>query len=383
MGTSDHTRTVPFFDYPSVFVSDDEQLMAIIRDVGRRGAYIMQEDLEEFEQNVAAFVGAKHVLGMANATDALHLAVRAAGIGPGDEVIFCSHTMVATPAAVHFAGATPVPVECGPDHLIDPAAVEAAITPRTRAILPTQLNGRTANMEALDAVARKHGLIILEDAAQALGSRYKGRCAGTFGLAGCISFYPAKTLGCLGDGGCLITNDEGLYEKVRLMRDHGRDESGEVVMWGLNSRLDNLQAAILNHKLKSYDEAIARRRAIARIYHERLAGLDALRLPPAPDSDPDHFDIFQNYEIEAENRDALRAYLKERGIGTLVQWGGKAVHQFRKLNFTQRLPYTESLFDRLLLLPMNPFLTNEDVRYVCECIHGFYAIGSHARAGAA
>jgi dTDP-4-amino-4,6-dideoxygalactose transaminase len=309
---------------------------------------------------------------MANATDALHLAVRAAGLGPGDEVIFSSHTMVATPASIHFAGATPVPVECGPDHLIDPASVEAAITRRTKAIMPTQLNGRTADMEALCGIADRHGLAIIEDAAQGLGSRFKGRCAGTFGLAACISFYPAKTLGCFGDGGCAITNDDEMYRKLRLLRDHGRDDTGEVVMWGLNSRLDNLQAAILNHKLKNYDSCIARRREIAALYQAALGDVEGLRLPPAPDQDPDHFDIFQNYELEADRRDELRQYLRECGVGTLVQWGGKAVHQFPGLGFCQRLPYTEQLFQRLLMLPMNTSLSNDDVQYVCDCIRSFY-----------
>lgn len=367
------SHSVPFFNYPEVFVSEEESLMSIFCDVGRRGAYIMQTDLEEFERAVAEYVGAKHVLGMANATDALHLAVRAAGIGPGDEVIFASHTMVATPASVHFAGATPVPVECGADHLIDPDAVEAAVTPRTKAIMPTQLNGRTADMDALQAIADRHGLIVIEDAAQALGSRYKGKCAGTFGVAGCISFYPAKTLGCLGDGGCLITNNDDIYEMVRLTRDHGRDEFGDVVVWGLNSRLDNLQAAILNHKLKSYEASITRRREIATMYHESLSSIEGLRLPPPPGSEPDHFDIFQNYEIEAANRDELRAYLRSKGVGTLIQWGGKAVHQFEKLGFEQELPYTTELFTRLLMLPLNTSLTNEDVHYVADCVKQFYA----------
>ncbi len=366
-------RSVPFFNYPHVFVSQEEELLATIADVGRRGAFIMQRDLEEFERNLAGYVGAKHVVGMANATDALHLAVRAAGIGAGDEVIFSSHTMVATAAAIHFAGATPVPVDCGPDHLIDAPCVEAAVTPRTKAIMPTQLNGRTADMNALGGVAARHGLTIIEDAAQALGSRFRGRAAGTFGLAGAISFYPAKTLGCLGDGGCAMTNDDAIYEKLLLLRDHGRDAvTGDVVLWGLNSRLDNLQAAILNWKFKTYDQAIARRREIASYYQERLEGLPQLRLPPAPDAHPDHFDIFQNYEIEAERRDELRAFLKERGVGTLIQWGGKAVHQFSKLGFTQRLPHTEALFTRLLMLPMNTALSDDDAGYVCDCIHEFY-----------
>ena len=380
MSAKKPTRTVPFFNYPSVFREDEKQLIASISDGARRGAYILQKENEQFERNLAEYIGAKYVLGMANATDALHLAVRAAGIGPGDEVIFSSHTMVATPAAAYFAGATPVPVDCGADHLIDPTAVEKAITSRTRAIMPTQLNGRTADMDALRAIAGEHGLLIIEDSAQALGSRFKRQAAGTFGIAGCVSFYPAKTLGSLGDGGCLITNDENIYNSVRLMRDHGRDETGEVVCWGLNSRLDNLQAAILDYKLARYDQYIERRRQIAAMYQEALEDVDQLVLPPPPSNDSDHFDIYQNYEIEADDRDALRLHLQEKGVGTLVQWGGKAVHQFVKLGFEQRLPYTERLFERLLMLPMNTSLTDEDVDYVCDAIRQFYVCRSHTAA---
>ena len=366
-------RTVPFFNYPYVFTSEEDQILQIVTEVGRRGAFILQKDLVEFETRLADYVGAKYVVGMANATDALHLAVRGAGIGPGDEVIFCSHTMVASPSSVHFAGATPIPVECGPDHLMDPTSVEAAITPRTRAIMPTQLNGRTCDMDALGAIAKKHGLLIIEDAAQALGSKFKGKCAGTFGIAACISFYPAKTLGCFGDGGCVITSDDTMYRTLLKLRDHGRDETGEVVTWGLNSRLDNLQAAILNHMLVGYDESIARRRQIAKMYDDRLGKVAQLTLPPGPDSDPRHFDIFQNYEIEAEHRNDLRNFLKGRGIGTLIQWGGKAVHQFKQLGFKQSLPFTEQMFEKLLMLPLNTSLSDADVHYVCDSVSEFYA----------
>jgi len=365
-------RSVPFFNYPYVFTSQEDELLAIIRDVGRRGAFILQKDLQDFERHLAEFTGAKYALGVGNCTDGLIIALRAAGISSGDEVIFCSHTMVATAAAIHFAGGVPVPVECGADHLIDPASVEAAITPRTRAIMPTQLNGRTCDMDALQAIADKHGLLIVEDAAQALGSRYKGKMAGTFGVAGAISFYPAKNLGCLGDGGGVLTNDSQIYEKMVLLHDHGRDESGEVVTWGLNSRLDNLQAAILDHKLARYDREVGRRREIAALYQDMLGDVQELILPPAPGSDPDHFDVFQNYEIEAERRDDLRAFLKENGVGTLIQWGGKAVHQFEGLGFKVSLPYTERMFTRCLMLPMNSSLSDDDVAYICETVRRFY-----------
>lgn len=365
-------RKIPFFDYPALFAADEAELVEIFKDVGRRGAFIMQRDLEEFEQNCAEFVGAKYALGVGNATDGLLLCMRAAGIGPGDEVIFASHTMVATAAPIHFLGATPVAVECGADHLIDPASVAAAVTPRTKAIVPTQLNGRTADMNALQAIADEYNLLIIEDAAQAFGARYKGRAAGTFGHSSAISFYPAKTLGCLGDGGLVLTNDDDTYRQMKLFRDHGRDESGDVVTWCLNSRLDNLQAAFLDYKLKSYDQAIERRRDIARVYQQELGELSEVTLPVGPDDDADRFDIFQNYEIEAERRDELKAHLGEQGIGTLIQWGGKAVHQFPKLGVSATLPFTDALFQKMLMLPLNLALSDDDVRYISQQVRTFY-----------
>jgi len=367
------TRAVPFFSYPHVFASRKDDILAVVRDVGLRGAFILQRDLVMFEENLARFLGARYALGVGNATDGLILALRAAGIGHHDEeVILSSHTMIATAAAVHFAGATPIPVEAGPDHLIDPAAVESAITTRTSAIVPTQLNGRTCDMAALQSIADRYGLMIIEDAAQALGSRFKGRCAGTFGSAAAISFYPAKVLGCLGDGGAVITSDDATGERICQLRDHGRNTEGEIVSWGLNSRLDNLQAALLDLQLKNYENVMCYRRQLAALYNEHLRDVGEIVLPPAPDSDPHHFDIYQNYEIEAERRDDLKQYLKDQGIGTLVQWGGQAVHQLRALGFTQHLPYTDCLFTRMLMLPMNMSLSRDDVDYVCDHIRCFY-----------
>ena len=365
-------RSVPFFDYKRAFSENEERYLQVVRDVIRRGAFILQEDLAEFETNLARYVGVAHAVGVGNATDALVMALRSLDIGTGDEVIFPSHTMVATAAAVVFAGGTPVPVDCGRDHLIDPEAVRAAITNRTRAVIPVHLNGRTADMHALGEIAEANDLSIIEDAAQALGSRYGDRCAGSFGSGGAFSFYPAKTLGCLGDGGAVVTNDDLVADRVRQYRDHGRGADGDVVTWGLNSRLDNLQAAILTEQLKDYDAAIAKRRALARAYAERLRDLDEVILPPGPDEQSGHFDIFQNYEIEAENRDALRDLLRTQGIGTLVQWGGRAVHQIRALGFETSLPVTEQVFARCLLLPLNTTLSEEDVDYVCRSVRTFY-----------
>ena len=350
--------------------------MPVMLDVMRRGAFILQKDLREFEANLAEFVGAKYAFGVANGTDALIIALRAAGIKPADEVILPSHTYIATAAAVHFVGASPVLVECGTDHLIDPESVKAAITPKTRAIMPVQLNGRTSDMEALQKIADEHDLLIIEDAAQGLGSKYKGRGAGTFGAAGTFSFYPAKVLGCFGDGGAIVTNDDAVAEKVSLLRDHGRNEDGDIVEWGFNSRLDNLQAAILNFKLQTFPQAIERRREIARRYHASLSEISDLVLPPDPDSDPDHYDVYQNYEIESSHRDSLRDHVKKDGIGTIIQWAGKAVHQFKDLNFNVSLPFTEKMFERCLMLPMNTSLSDEDIDYICASIHHFYRLAA-------
>ena len=260
----------------------------------------------------------------------------------------------------------------GYDHLIDPAAVEAAVTSRTKVIVPVHLNGRTCSMDALLRIARDYGLLVVEDAAQALGSRYRGQMAGSFGVASAISFYPAKILGCFGDGGAVLTNDDEVARKVRLLRDHGRNESGEVEMWGLNSRLDNLQAAVLDFQFTDYAKTIAHRRAIATVYYSELQQLKELVLPPTPSPIGEHFDVFQNYEIEAERRDALRDFLRVRGIGTLIQWGGKAVHQFSRLGFKHTLPRTELFFRRCLMLPLNMMVTEEDAQYVAGSIREFY-----------
>lgn len=369
-------RQVPFFNYRALFESQEAELTAAAIDVMRRGAYILQGDLAEFEANLRSFLGVKYAFGVADGTNALIIALRAAGIGAGDEVIVPSHTYVASAASIHFAGATPVLVECRDDHLIDPAGVGKAITKRTKAIMPVQLNGRTADMDAIMQLAVEHNLQVIEDAAQGLGSKFKGRCAGTFGQAGTFSFYPAKLLGCFGDGGGVVTNDDRMGEQLSLFRDHGRNSDGEVVAWGTNSRLDNLQAAILNVKFRTFGEDLARRRALAGLYDRGLNDVSELLLPPAPDADASHFDVFQNYEIEADRRDDLKKHLEERGVRSIIQFGGKAVHQYPGLGLMDyRLPRTELLYRRALLLPMNTSMTDDDLHYVVDCVRSFYGRG--------
>ncbi len=373
MGTEvSKTRKIPFFDYPRLFLEDREEILSTVEEVGRRGAFIMQKDLAEFEENLATYAGAKHSVGVANATDGLELVWLAVGLEKGDEVIISSHTMLATASAIVTAGGTPVPVEIGPDNLIDTDAISAAITSRTVGISPTQLNGRTCDMDAIMKIANDKKLVVVEDAAQALGSRFKGQHSGTFGIAGSFSFFPAKVLGCLGDGGGVVTNNSEIFEKIYQLHDHGRDTRGDIKSWGRNSRLDNLQAAILNKRFTRYQEVIARRREIASLYQMHLSELEELELPPAPVENSNHFDVYQNYELQADNRDDLKGFLAEKGIGTIIQWGGKGVHQWEGLGFTQKLPKVERFFQRSIMLPMNMFISEDDVLYICDSIKNFY-----------
>jgi dTDP-4-amino-4,6-dideoxygalactose transaminase len=372
MPTSAVVRDIPFFNYRGAFAAIEEPLMDTIRDVLARGAFIMQKDLADFEQAVAAYLGVKHAFGVGNATDGLYLAFKAAGLQPGDEVVFPAHTMVASPASVYFAGGIPVPIDIGTDSMMDPSRIEAAITPRTRFIMPVQVNGRTCNMDEIMAAAAKYELQVIEDAAQALGSRFRDKPAGSFGVASSFSFYPAKILGCLGDGGLVATNDDSIADRLHQLRDHGRDRHGNVSGWGMNSRLDNLQAAILHLQFRDYASIITYRRALAAQYHVELSGVPELLLPPSPGADSAHFDVYQNYELQAARRDELRAFLRTRGVGTLVQWGGKAVHQFPALGFKVSMPATERFFERCLMLPMNMMVTTDDVIYVAAAIREFY-----------
>lgn len=369
-----YSRKIPFFNYGALFTRFEDDFMRIFQDVGRRGAFIMQKDLEEFEEALKSFLDVKHAFGVADGTNALIIGLKSLGIGPGDEVIVPSHTYIASAASVEIVGAKPVLCDIGDDHLICPKSAESKITDKTKAIMPVNVNGRTCAMDPIFEVAKKHGIMVVEDSAQALGSRYKGQCAGTFGKFGTFSFYPAKVMGCFGDGGAVVTNDDEVAEQLMLWRDHGRNEDGKVVGWGTNSRLDNLQAAFLHHKLKHYHEDMARRREIAQMYQDGLGDLSQLKLPPAPDADPDHYDIYQNYEMAADDRANLQQYLRDNGIGAIQQWAGTMVHQFEALGFEdqQDLPKTEAFSKRALMIPMHMAMSNEDVDYIIAKIRSFY-----------
>ena len=365
-------RKIPFFDYTKLWTEEREDLINIIDRVASSGGFIMQDDLKSFENNLANYSDSNFAVGVGNATDGMEIFLQAIGLNRGDEIIISSHTMLATASAVIMAGGKPVPVDIDEDNLINPDAIESAITENTVGIMPTQLNGRICKMDKIKSIADRKKLFLVEDAAQALGAKYKGKHAGTFGLASSISFFPAKVMGSLGDAGGVLAQDADLYEKIYELHDHGRNSLGEVIRWGRNSRLDNIQAAILNFKFTNYSKVINRRREIANIYHEYLSDITELKLPNPPCKNSDNFDVFQNYELEADNRDLLKEYLSKNNIGTLIQWGGYAVHHHKNLGFNIELEKCDRFFQKCIMLPMNTFISNSDVKHISNKIREFY-----------
>jgi dTDP-4-amino-4,6-dideoxygalactose transaminase len=376
--SSRESLPVPFFDWRALFAERADAYTRIISDTAAMGGFILQGAVDEFEIGLEAYLGVGHAIGVSNGTDAMLLGLRASGLKAGAEVILPAHCFIAAAQAIHFAGGRPVPVECSPeDGLISPEAVERAITPATGAIMVVHVNGRVCAMDEILQIAGRHGLPVFEDAAQALGARLEGRPAGRFGAWGAFSFYPSKTLGCFGDAGALVTDDDDLARRLRAMRNHGSGPdkaiAADCAEWGTNARIDNIQAAILAYKLGWYDETLARRREIAARYDAAFRDLDGLELPPAPDSEPGRFDIFQNYEVCCDRRDELRAHLLSRGVGTIVQWGGVALHQFRNLGFDQHLPRADRWAARSLLLPMNHLLSDDQVDRTVAAVSEFFA----------
>lgn len=358
--------TVPFYDYAALGRERGTELLATMDAVLRRGAFIMQAEVSQFEAALAAYLGTGEVVGVGNCTDGLELILLACGIGPGDEVILPAHTFVATAGAVMAVGATPRFAEVGTAHDLDPAELGRLATSRTKAVIPVSLNGRCADLDIVVEIATSRGWLVIEDAAQAVGARLKNRPAGTWGIGGAFSFYPAKTLGAIGDAGAIVTTDSDLADRLRSLRDHGRSEAGEVRFWGRNSRLDNIQAAVLLAQLQHYETDVLRRRDIAARYAKELAGVSSMRLPELDAGD--RFDICQNFEIEADDRDQLKLELAARGIGTALPWGGNAITDFEGLGTADPTPRTSALLQRLLLLPLHQYLEDRDVDAVIEAV---------------
>lgn len=359
---------VPFGDLKRQHDAIRAELNAAIARVLDSGWYILGPAVGAFEEEFAAFCNTRFCIGVANGTEALQLALTALGVGPGDEVITVANASVYQAITIVAVGARPVFVDVDErSHTMDPAALEAAITPRTRAIMPVHLYGRMADMDAIMAIADRHGLPVIEDCAQAHGATWRGRPAGSIGALGCFSFYPTKNLGAVGDGGAVTTNDATLAEKVRRLRQYGWERKYYTRdAGGLNSRLDELQAAILSVKLRYLPAWNARRRAIAAMYDDLLADTD-LVLPEAP---PEGDHVFHLYVVRTAERDVVQARLREQGIGTDIHYPLPTHMQPVYAPFAPRdgLPTTERLAREILSLPMFPELTDDEVRAVAVAV---------------
>lgn len=368
---------VPFVDAKTHYRNLKSEIDAAISDCLTNGDLILRHQLKDFERNLAEFCGTKYAVGVNSGYHALHLSMLAAGVKPGDEVITVGHTFVASVSAIVHCGAKPVLVEVREDYNIDPDAFAAAITPKTTAVMPVHLNGRICEMDRILEIAEAHGLLIIEDAAQALGSTFNGKRAGSWGHAGCFSFYPFKIMGCAGDGGAVTTDDEEIAKKVSYLRYNGEDrETGEYHFHGYTALLDNVQAAILDVKLRHLPAWIEHRRNIASLYREGLRDIDDLELPHYADSGPGekYFDIYQNYVVRTKRRDELREHLREEGIETLQHWP-KPMWEHRGLELEDpNLPGTEAVCREVVSLPMSAETTPEHVAETVKSIRKFYAL---------
>lgn len=364
-------REVPYVNFPAQYAAERDDLHAIFERVFRAGEFVGGAEIEGFERQVADYLGARHCVALNSGTDALILGLKAAGVGPGDEVITAPNSFVASAAAIVHAGARPVFADVLTDQNIDPMAVAAAVGPRTRAIMPVHLTGRVAAMDAILQIAEKHGLVVVEDAAQAIGSRLDGRMAGTIGHVGCFSTHPLKNLNAAGDGGLLVTNDDAIAERVRRQRAHGMIDRDTVAEWGLVSRMDVLQAAILRYRLRRLPEVIETRRRNAQLYRELLDPAHVL-LPPDRRAE---FNTWHTFVIQVDRRDELKAWLAERGVGTAIHYPTPIHLQpaARSLGYRRGdLPVAEAQAGRILTLPIHQFLSEDDVAFVAESVNAFF-----------
>jgi dTDP-4-amino-4,6-dideoxygalactose transaminase len=363
---------VPFLDLGAAYTELREEIDAAVGCVLASGWYILGPEVEEFEREFAARVGTAHCVGVGNGLDALHLALRALEIGPGDEVIVPSNTFIATWLAVTYAGATPVPVEPDPrTYNLDPVRLEEAITARTRAVIPVHLYGQPADMDAILEVSQARGLWVLEDAAQAHGARYKGRPVGGIGDLAAWSFYPGKNLGAMGDAGAVTTQDGELASRLKKLRSYGSSRKYLHEIAGFNSRLDELQAAILRVKLPHLEAWNARRREIAAAYARAFADLP-LVTPEVPAwAEP----VWHLYVVHTPQREALQRHLEQTGIATLIHYPVPPHRQGayqHSVGLPRELPLTEALHDGVLSLPIGPHLGDAGMEAVIDAVRRFY-----------
>jgi len=378
---------VRFVNPQKQYLDHRDEFIKAFDETLKKGAIVNREELWKFEENFAKFVGAKYAVGVNSGTSALDVALQAAGIGPGDEVITVAHTFIATISTIYLTGATPVLIDVGRDFNMNPKLIEEALSPKTKAIIPVHLNGRLCDMEAIMKIAKSKGLLVIEDAAQSIGATFRMadgtiKKAGTFGLIGCFSLYWAKILGGWGNNGIAVTDDPEIARKMKLMRYNGEDrETRHFYYHAHNLLMDNVHAALLDIKLKYLPQWLSRRKEIANLYREKLSDVKEISLPHFDD---DRFDdVFQNYVIRAERRDELKKYLDDNElVETMISWPQPTYTEPLMIETKSRwrfgnpkatfLPETEKICKEVISLPMYPELTDEDIEFVAKSIKDFY-----------
>ncbi len=361
---------VSFVNLGAQYSDLQDQIIAKINEISFEGSYILSDEVKKFEEGFATYCDAKYAIGVGNATDALFLVLKALGIGPGDEVITAPNSFIASAGAIVAAGATPILSDIGEDYNLDPALIEKAITPHTKALMPVHLTGMPADMDEILRIAKKHSLVVIEDCAQAIGARYKGRRVGALGVAGCFSLHPLKNLHVQGDGGMITTQDPSLYETLCKLRNHGLKNRDVCEFFGYNSRLDSIQAAIGNIKLKRMDEYTRRFQGIARFYHNELK--NTVKVPVLP---PEREGVFHNFVIQVDRREELQNYLLSRGVETKIHYPIPIHMQPAATKLGYKIgsfPVSERQAKEIMSLPVYPELTDVQIGHVTQCILDFY-----------
>jgi len=361
---------VPYIDLPAQYKKEKTELSMIFEEIASSGQFILREQVKTFEDEISRYLGVKYVVGLNSGTDALFLSLKAMGIKEGDEVITVSHTFVATISTIVHCGATPILVDIKEDGNIDVSLIEKAITSKTKAIVVVHMNGKVCDMNEVVDIANKYKLQILEDAAQAFGSKYQNSFSGTFGSCAAFSLHPMKVFGCMGDGGFVTTNDEKMYDKLMLFRNHGQLTKNDIVLYGYSSRLDNLQAAILLYRLKSFEQEIKNRREVAEFYNSKLKNLTTVTLPIIDQNE--RRDIFSSFVIIVKDRNRLSEFLSASGIEVFSHWSTPN-HKQKNLNLEHfNLPKTEEYSQNILSLPIHSNLSKQQLTYTVDKVLEFY-----------
>jgi dTDP-4-amino-4,6-dideoxygalactose transaminase len=363
--------TVPFIDLKQRYAEEREELLACVERVLAKGHFVLTPEVAEFEERVTKFTGAKHCIGLNSGTDALYIGLWALGIGAGDEVITTPISFVASTGSIVQAGATPVYADVRDDQNIDPAEIEKKITSRTKAIMPVHWGGRIADMDPILDIAKRHGLHVIEDAAQSMGAYYKGRHGGRFGAVSAFSCHPLKNLNAIGDGGFMLTDDDEIARKSRLYRNHGLQDRDTCVFYGINSRLDVIHAEVLSFRLGRLKEVVERRRKNVNLYRQLIKAKEVF-IPPCK---PHEENAFVMLITQAERRDELQAHLSKRGVQSLVYYGTPLHLQPAAARFGYKrgdFPVAERQAARVLALPHHQNLSDDQVRYVADAVNAFY-----------